>query len=305
MQVYRSTITLRSASASAWQADTVFGHLCWSLARREGDDALTAFLKRYQEGSPPVLVSDGFPAGFLPRPRSGGASDSRSHERLPKSERIASYRKEKDRIKARWLTPEEFDRARRGEAATPQDRISIPERSVSKNQINRLTGATGGGELFDFTEYCLKAVDIYWKVAEGDEARINDFLEELRQSGYGKRKSVGYGELAGRPTFDPFEGFANFEGANGFVSLSNFVPASTDPAEGFWNTAVKYGKLGEEYALPKPFKKPLIQLTAGSCFYDAPPRAWCGRMVERLTPDDRIVQYGYGFPVPMALPERR
>ena len=70
MRTYRSILELRSASASRWQADTLFGHLCWSLVRREGEDFLTElFLPEYRRGSPPVVLSDGFPSGFVTRPR--------------------------------------------------------------------------------------------------------------------------------------------------------------------------------------------------------------------------------------------
>jgi hypothetical protein len=44
MQLFRVRLELGSASASPWQADTLFGHLCWSIVRHRGEAALEALL---------------------------------------------------------------------------------------------------------------------------------------------------------------------------------------------------------------------------------------------------------------------
>jgi len=305
MRLYRTVIELSSASASPWQADTLFGHLCWSLARCKGEAALNDFLEPYRQGQPPVLLSDGFPSGYLPRPRAGVPLEG--HSTLPKPERVKRYRELKDRIEARWLTLEEFNRARRGETVMPGQQPEPQERVVSKNQIDRWTNTAGGegGQLYDFTELWLPALDIYWRIAEGYEPLVREFLEDLQRTGYGKRKSVGYGQIEAF-TVEPFNEFEEVPDANGFVTLANFVPAASDPTEGFWMTRVKYGKLGEEAAVRgQPFKRPLIQLAVGSCFYDRSVREWYGRLVSGIATDPQVVQYGYAFPLSMRLPPQR
>jgi CRISPR-associated protein Csm4 len=94
-------------------------------------------------------------------------------------------------------------------------------------------------------------------------------------------------------------------GANGFVSLSNFIPAPTDPTDGRWGLLTKRPKLGDEWAAGgNPFKRRLLFLEAGSCFRAAPPRPWYGRMVEGVALDrPEVVQYGLAYTVPMRLPE--
>ncbi|OPZ87057.1 MAG: hypothetical protein BWY76_00659 [bacterium ADurb.Bin429] len=71
MREMRVTLRLRSGHITPFQADTLFGHLCWALAERDGADAVAAFLAAYQE-RPPLLVSDGFPLldgrVYLPMP---------------------------------------------------------------------------------------------------------------------------------------------------------------------------------------------------------------------------------------------
>ncbi|MBZ0168247.1 MAG: hypothetical protein K8F29_02235 [Kofleriaceae bacterium] len=273
--------------------------------RRKGAEFLTEiWLDEYRVRKPPVLISDGFPSGWLPRPRIGTQEDRGA---LPlKAGRIREYRAIKDHLKARWLTLDEFTRARKAEFVLPLVQPDEATRTVSKNQISRLTNTTGdaGGGLYDLMELCLQAVDVYWRIADGYEELVRDFLIDLQKTGYGKRKSVGYGEIESF-AFEQFDGFVDVPEANGFVTLSRFVPAVSDPRDGFWATAVKYGKLGEEGAVSgQPFKRPLVQLVLGSCFYDAPVRGWYGRLVTDVSVDSDVVQYGYAFPVPLRLPER-
>jgi CRISPR-associated protein Csm4 len=300
MRNYRSTITLGSACATPWQADTLFGHLCWSLVRRRGEGFLTNdFLATYRRNEPPVLISDGFPHSFLPRPRA--PARQQPNEGLPKVQRVRDYRATKDQMKARWLSLEEFNRARRGQAVSPGPQPQTTTRVVSKNRISRQTGTAA--DLFEFTELCLPAVEVYWRITDGYEALVREFLDDLQKTGYGKRKSAGYGQVTAI-TLEPWEGFPEVASANGFLTLSNFVPAASDPTEGYWSTAVKYGKLGEEAAgSAQPFKRPVLQMTAGSCFYhNGHPREWYGRLVSSVAADPQVMQYGFAFPVPMCLP---
>jgi CRISPR-associated protein Csm4 len=103
---------------------------------------------------------------------------------------------------------------------------------------------------------------------------------------------------------EPFGGFPHSETANGFVTLSNFVPAPEDPLQGFWSVLVKHGKLGEELAVSgNPFKQPLIMLEAGSAFYHAPCREYYGSLIEGLSDSfPQAVHYAYALPVPAILP---
>lgn len=300
VRTYRAKLALRSAVATTWQADTIFGHLCWVLRYTEGEGALRDLLGQYAEGRPPLVLSNGFPGDLLPRPlvlgqpeRAGGLAERRARAREAKAAAETSY-----------LSLEEFNRVLSGESVLPAAKWQATERSVLKNQINRLSATTGGegGQLYEFAETYSPAVSIYLRVADGEEERAERLLKGLAEMGYGKRKSVGYGEL-GTLEFAPFEGFAAPDGANGFVALSDFVPAAGDPTDGAWRTVVKYGKLGEEYAVePNPFKRPLLMLATGSCFRSQPVRDYYGRLVSGISvARPEVVQYGLAFALPMRL----
>lgn len=73
------------------------------------------------------------------------------------------------------------------------------------------------------------------------------------------------------------------------------------PTDGFYKTLVKYGKLGGEFTFcGKPFKKPLMMITAGSSFkVKEYIKLFYGRMVEDIAPaKPEVVHYGYAFSVP-------
>ncbi len=301
MELYRIDYELYSATASAWQADTISGHLCWALRYTEGEGALARFLDACRQGRPPILVSNGFPAGLFPRLRVPPAP-------LDTTATLENQRRqsmeEKEARKIDHLTLEEFNNTINGMLVRPSRKAEISQRVTLKNQINRITGTTGeSGELYEFEEFRCPAVSIYARIE-------NDFIETARtlfsfiaDNGYGKRKSVGYGAISSM-SFAPLEGLNPPEDANGFVSLSNFVPARADPVVGSWDTIIKYGKLGEEYALEKSaFKKPVMMLTAGSTFYDSPVKPFYGRMVPGVSYSyPQVVQYGFALPVPARLP---
>lgn len=307
MRIYKSTLTLHSSSASPWQADTVFGHLCWFIVRHQGASELQKFLARYMvrrgDGDPPVLLSDGFPADYLPRPVLLGEGPPTS---LSKGERIDFQRAAKKARHADWLTLDEFNKARRGETVTPsltEEQVEkvIHSRPTTKNWINRMTDTAG--DPYDMSEIVLPRITIYWRIEDSSLSLVRDFLADLKETGYGKRKSIGYGQIDSFTPLEEFSGFAGVPDANGFVTLSRFVPAPDDPTDGFWKAVVKYGKLGEELAASdNPFKRPLVQLARGSCFRDSEQREWYGQLLSGLSVRDEVKHYGFAFPVSMKLP---
>ena len=66
--LHRATIALHTPLGTPLAGDTLFGQLCWALRDAAGSDALGKALEGYTQGKPWLVVSDGFPAGCLPRP---------------------------------------------------------------------------------------------------------------------------------------------------------------------------------------------------------------------------------------------
>lgn len=306
MDWYRIKLRLAAPTPSPWHADTIFGHLCWALAHVEGAAFMEDFLGLYGLGAPPVVISNGFPGDLLPRPlltiRRQAAAGGTAEARL-------AFRQSKESRAASWLTREEFDALRLGGLVQAPARRPFRSRAALHNQIDRATSTTGKeGSLYTLEETYLAAeygdcITVYALVDPGFAACLGRCLAHLAATGYGKRKSAGYGAIA-QATLEPFAGFAPVEGENGFIALSNFVPAAGDPTRGAWNTLVKRGKVAEEFALAgDPFKLPVLMLAAGSCFYDLPVRPYYGRLVPGVHPDlPQVVQYGLALAVSARLP---
>lgn len=68
MNVYKIIYQIKSPVITPFHADTVFGHFCWAIKYIKGEGYLIDFLKLYDIQSPPLILSNGFPANFLPKP---------------------------------------------------------------------------------------------------------------------------------------------------------------------------------------------------------------------------------------------
>ncbi len=305
--IYRATLVQRGAVLTPWQADTIFGSLCWAIVRREGEGVLRGFLARYEAEEPPLVVSNGFVGGLLPlplAPQPHRAPNTRREER----EALAQAK----RLKGRTHVPlAAFRSACAGQDVT-RERTTPPAltRSAAKNTVNRHgTGTVDMGGLYAVTESWTPSpmrVVIYLRTTDDVTPLVGDALREMAATGYGRRVSVGYGHID-LEEWAPTDDLAlDLDAANGFVALSNFCPAREDPTQGYYRTMVKRGRLGDERStMPgvAPFKRPVIQLVAGSCFYTDTPRAFYGRLIHGIHPVlDDVVQYGITLAVPIVLP---
>ena len=318
MLTYRAVFSPQSASLTPWQADTLLGQLCWTIRYEDGLGALQDFLDQCRSGNPPVIFSNGFPGDLLPR----SLIPIHHSPRQTKAEQLDEMDAAKKNKAIRWVQLDEFNAVRSGNpVGTKTNRITEISRQVMKNQINRMTGTTTGpedegGHLFDLEELAFFEtkgakklpvdISVYVKLRDEEWAqKVERWLGCLAQSGYGKKKSSGYGqvELAKWSAFTGFE--IPIGQPNGFVSLSNWVPAKSDPIDGYYQPLIKYGKLGEELGATRlPFKFPLYMFQAGSFFRgESPIREWYGRIVEGVAPGrDGVVQFGYAFALPVTVP---
>lgn len=308
MKTYRLNLKPLSSFLTPWQADTIFGSLCWLMTQREGENALLEFLQEYKNGQPAFILSDGMPGEYLPIPDHLSVVTSKGNS-------LHEFQNAKKLKKTLWVKAEAFEAIRKGQIAVQiEARIKAFKAATTlHSSINRMSGTTGDeGSLFELEEYALETkgainetISIYIKIREGWQDKVFSLFKDLSLSGYGKKKSVGKGSFKIIGDLEDISGkFSALEKANGFISLSNFVPAKNDPTEGFYKTFVKYGKLGGEFTFcGKPFKKPLMMIKAGAVFMtDGPPKDFYGRMIEGISDEKKaVVQYGYAFAVPITL----
>ncbi len=271
--------------ATPWQADSLFGALCWELARAAGEPALARVLDHFRKGPPPFLLSDAFPADLLPRPLCAAGDDAA----------------------ARFVSRDQFVALRRGEPLSgdlPRQRwwrTLWPWRTfVPRDGSDPVSFP---GEEFAWRPEVPEQERFLSLYARADEPwleRLAALLRSLGRSGFGKRSTTGRGafELVGQAERCEWLEPLPFE--NAFVSLSHFVPEEGDPCDGRWDTLVKYPKLGSERgASHSPLKGRLVMLRPGSCFRPmGRPRRWYGCVLTGLSaafPD--AVHYGLAYAV--------
>jgi len=265
MQDYRIKLELLSPVGTPWHSDTVFGHLCWQVAFGALDIGVDEFLAPFRNGQPPFVLSDGFPAGYLPRPL------------LPYTpldvDEVDQYEAVKKGIKAPYVTVEDFRAACQGKKIvgkpleSPWNPILTPH--ASPDRISFSTGEEGG--YFETEADILthkEGLDIYIRSRPEWVEKVGHLLEQLSRFGYGRDKSIGLGAFRVKDITRE-DIFPLFPEANGFINLSSMAPAKDDPTDARYRWRTKFGKLGEGVN-PNPFKRPLLQMEPGAVFPLAP-----------------------------------
>ena len=196
MALLRATLALRSPFGTPLAGDTLFGQLCHAARDALGEIDLIRLLDGYTANRPWLVVSDGFPAGFLPRPTVPAPVQA------DPTQRKAAKGK-------RWV-PESvlpaplgtlLDAAVNDEAAYGTSSIPV-QASAYHNTLNRLTGTTGTGEFAPYTQPQMfyaagQRIDL-WCVL--DESRLpgetlRQLLAQIGSVGFGRDASIGLGKF--------------------------------------------------------------------------------------------------------------
>ncbi len=277
MAVFRVRLTLLSPIATPLCSGTLFGHLCW--AWREVGPAGGPTLAEWLDGleGDPFLISDGFPAGWLPRP----LLEPRLRPTPPedKGARARFFAELKQRKEARWLPVEEFLRLRAdlnektlAEAGVGSKPGGLLEHTSPHNRIDRLSGQTlKEGGLFFSTECWPDPKeppiwDVYVQTSLSAKL-LQRLFSHVGDSGYGRDATWGRGrflaevEEADQRLFD-FEGDRRMSLSHGSLSEN-----MRDPR---YRIVCHIGRLGNVYArAEKPFKYPLMLVAPGATFAPA------------------------------------
>lgn len=323
---YRVELTVGSPIVTPFQSDTIFGHICWAIRflawkDEEKEYKLAAFLTRFDtEEGPPLLVSDGFPKDYLPKPILPPLTQADLEEIMGLEKRIENSFRIKT-IKRMRLVPKEKFKALQMDAMTPakifralknsSEGINQPEAGqetvmVQHNTVNRISGRVETGlyaqeETF-FREECGR-YEVYLRTNYFKPEELNRIFKFIGEGGFGRDKSTGKGQF----TFEINEGMDIPEcpKANAFMTLSSYIPSENDPTRGHYGLIHKFGKLGGLYAkgtpevYGNPFKVPLIMFSAGSTFFDPNyvPGKTYGSLLRKVHKNQDIRHYGYAFPV--------
>jgi len=305
MQYFKVQFRLVSPLGTPLAADTLFGHLCWSIAYGDGGEgAVKEFLDAMNGESPPLLLSDPFSSGMLPIPILPNPPDLRG-----KSTKDQDHIKD---LRKRTLMPEPAffeccgklspDRLLRtldkaGALSSDTEAVLVPH-----NHVDRFGGGTiQGGIFFQPDEFpkLENRYDLYVASFDFKEEEIMEMLSKATEGGYGRDKNTGRGViewLKVEPWTPP-----TVANPNAVMLLGPCVPAANDPTDGYWKIKAKTGRLGGHWAIEEnPFKKTIMMLQAGSVLETKNPKPYYGRMVKNAHPDPELGVQHYGLA--MALP---
>ena len=334
MNMKKVEIIINSPFITPLLSDTLFGHIAWALRYLKGEDYLEHFLNEFKE-SPPVLLSNVFPKGYLPKPVTEGLNENQINdlfnilcpECTEKSKFIEFLSVLKKLNKEKYIRIEDFEELKHNYSPFEyysfiQDRIKNMMSNISKeleikdsekeivshNVINRISNGSDNFFQQEETYYSKDyKMEIYVSFREDIEQELRDSLEYISYNGFGKDASTGKGNFSVDNNFIECKS-DNESGFNAVMSLSNFIPSENDSTDCLYNIMTKFGKLGGEYAQHPiddddkiiPWKKPLLMLTEGSVFNNNGKKIeYLGQMMNDVHSNQKIKHYAYALVIPI------
>lgn len=268
MRLHRVTLALATPLGTPLAGDTLFGQCCWALREAQGEAELTRRLDGYTQGRPWLVVSDGFPAGHLPKPT------------LPQYfEPHADPAVRKDAKKKRWIPASQTGKPLAALLASAVDDTAAygkaPLAAVQPhNTLNRLTGTTGEGAFAPYTMpqtfYAPRQpIDVYLIL---DEERVSAqeahrLLTAIGVTGFGRDASIGLGKFS-IELLEPVS-FTTPVNADAYWTLGPCAPQGQafDGERSYWRVLTRFGRHGNAHALAgNPFKTPVLMAATGAVF---------------------------------------
>lgn len=275
MQTYCITLEPITAFGTPLSGDTLFGQLCWTLRHSYGNDRLNSLLQGYLEGRPYAVISDAFPAGYIPLP----ALPSFFWEQDKKADRKALKAK-------RWidrdsqtlpLTQWQLNALSENDIVQMQDEKRRGSFSVNEicvhNTIDRMTGTTGTGMFAPYasskTWYTSQCQLQCYVVLDENRLTIDELTENLAtigNTGYGRDASVGLGKF--RITNTEKHDWIRQSGIT-CMTLAPCAPQDMhwSPQQSYYRIHTRFGRHGDMAACGNnPFKRPLLMAQTGAIF---------------------------------------
>lgn len=290
MNWYEVQITPLAPFRTLWRNDTIWGRLTWAVARGAiASWDICRWLAAYRDGTPPLVVSDGFPRTGYPLPAVWQTIPTNDDSKPP--DVIALD--ELARLSSGTSHP-----IVSGQPLRPSPRIHV--------SLSRTTGCALDGSLYVADAYLPPENVPISILTLLDQSLTPRDLEALWQhvasEGWGKGRSTGYGafQLASVIPLQP-----PAQGADAFVTLGHIVPNDDLPRDGLWRWSgvkiVPHDPATGLTMLPALFT---VALRPGACFRETPPRQWAGRMLfHPLTGNPEYARYGLAPAWPIIWPD--
>lgn len=274
MRTYTINLSIQSYFATPLHGDTLFGQLCWAVLRSLGEERLQRLLENYAS-KPFAVVSDAFPAGYLPRPHAPqellaiGNLDPVHRKALKKKQWIPL-----DMAAApvsQWIEQAKTDSELLEQCVNTKAFGLWTAQQQMHNSINRMTGTTGEA---GFAPYGVQtwwaAEGLHWDVyvcLDEDQLSLDELQKlfaQLGECGYGKDASIGAGKYQVN-SVSPAN-LPHHAQANALLTLAATAPQGLPlkPQGCFYQPFTRYGRHGDWAVLVNPFKTPVLLARAGA-----------------------------------------
>ncbi len=283
MRVFKLSFQILSPLMTPLMADTLWGIICWGIRYFDGEKALKGFLSAYETSSPPLILSDPFPSGYLPVPKLKPVTKEKmSKEEYGKIKKI----KKIEFIKAKYF----FDKVPINYSILEEsieNQKNLKTQARLHNVVDRLTNTVKENSLYEKVElwYRKKSIfDVYILSSISKDEIVRIFLNAFL-IGYGADTSLGKGHLQFVSIDEGviFPSFPENEIVRG-MALASFIPSPRDKFDQIlYSLKTKYGKLGGEFAIKgNPFKKPLLMYQSGATFSSSGRVSFVGTLVSNV-----------------------
>lgn len=284
---FKATIKPQTALISPLVGDMLFGQVCATLAQTQGAPVLEALLTGYTTGSPFCVISDAFPADFLPKPAVPLAIATTNQPQTTLTGQDRKNAKKKIWVPTSALSPLNaiHNNVTPSIAALWTAAQTLPEHlhsthaSETHNSINRLTNTTDAS----FTPYSLSSIwhsgdlNVYCVVdtARFNASQLHTVLTQIGQWGYGKEATTGKGKFtlqALEQWSPPSASSASDTKKQYWWTLAACAPQGLgfDAQESYYTPVTRYPRHGGQTLHISPYKTPLLMANTAAVFAEMP-----------------------------------
>ncbi len=309
MQLFKANIKPISSYTSPLQSDTFFGAFCWSYKYLYGEEKLEEFLKKNTQEGAQIIFSNAFPENRLPLPMGIYDTKRKRYAEVTKEEAKITYQRNKVYKKCGMIQKQGFMEIQKGACEGYSEFLEKEEVKivgVTHNSSSRDPEVEREGTLFVTDEtFCNidSTFDVYILTTFSKD-ELTEVLNLMFELGIGGSKSTGKGAFR-MLSLDCEDELLNVPDANGFVALSNFIPAEDDPGDGNYKMLTKFGKLDREFAEGRyPFKKPMLYIKAGATFHiNEKVKPYYGTFMQNIAVPSKVVVNACTIAVPVKFQE--
>ncbi|XPV70418.1 MAG: type III-A CRISPR-associated RAMP protein Csm4 [Halarcobacter sp.] len=295
MKLYKLTIKPISNFATSLQGDTLFGQICWAIKNKYGEDKLEELLLEYDK-NPFLIVSDGFPKGYLPKPN------------MPMKFLKENSKEKKNNSKKLWLKIKDLENGNYINAKNINNiegRVDLNKKiNVMKNSLNYLAFRTEKDRFspFGIEEYPIKdfEFDIYFLLSKQfKKEKLLECMEFISEFGYGKKTSIGKGRFIFQK--EDFEEISLKNETTTYMTLSSISLENLECEELYYSPLTKFGKNSSQVDNDNPFKKPILLAKNSTVikYKFTKERFYDGKAIKGISSFEKAIHQGYSILFPL------